>query len=275
MPSVRIEDEAFSDERFCVLANACQLADEDHARGKMAKVWRACTARQSHTLPESIVVSILGPNGPAALVSAELGEVTDGGVRICGTRGRIEWLGKLRKNARKGGKAKAAKRQAVGSSNPAKGHPEATREPATTYPDPCPPTLTLTLTPSRSSGSPSGKSDSPPARRTGPVQRCWLHWSELYERANETKPTWSPKTERLLSGVLKGHSPEEVCRRMDIAFTSPPDWPRGPYDLATVAEHFDKFARPSMPRQTVSHDPRFGRIEPKDPEDYGEGRQEF
>ena len=112
--SVRIEDEAFSDVRFEVLATLCQLADADHARGKMAKLWRQCTAQGSYVLNESVVRAVLGADGATSLTESGLGEQVESGIRIKGTRGRIEWLKKLRNNARKGGKAKAAKRQTQG-----------------------------------------------------------------------------------------------------------------------------------------------------------------
>jgi hypothetical protein len=133
--SVRIEDEAFSDVRYGVLATLCLLADADHARGKMAVLWRQCTARNTYVLSESIVCAVLGENGASALVESGLGERVDDGIRIRGTRGRIEWLRKLKKNAQKGGRAKAAKRQEVGKQKAAK-----------SLPPPCPPTLTLTPT---------------------------------------------------------------------------------------------------------------------------------
>lgn len=111
---MRIEDDAFSCERYEVLAKLCHLADSDHARGKMLRLWRQCTALHVYVLSESIVAAVLGENGASALHESGLGERVDTGVRIKGTRGRIEWLRKLRKNAKKGGIAKAAKRQAQG-----------------------------------------------------------------------------------------------------------------------------------------------------------------
>lgn len=49
--SVRIEDEAFADERYDALARAAGLADADHARGKMARLWRqsagSCSIRSA------------------------------------------------------------------------------------------------------------------------------------------------------------------------------------------------------------------------------------
>lgn len=114
MASVRIEEAAFSDLRYERLARLAGLADADHARGKMAKLWRQCTIEQSYTLPADCVVDVLGAGGVDALVASKLGQPAgDGFVRICGTAGRIEWLSTLNNSASKGGKARAAKAKRV------------------------------------------------------------------------------------------------------------------------------------------------------------------
>ena len=108
MPSVRIEDDAFGDLRYETLAKEAGLADADHARGKMARLWRQCTAERIYHLSETEVCAVLGPRGVDALIESRLGEQTDRGIRIRGTRGRIEWLEKLRKNGKKGGRPRKA-----------------------------------------------------------------------------------------------------------------------------------------------------------------------
>jgi uncharacterized phage protein (TIGR02220 family) len=128
--SVRIEDEAFADERYEDLALAAGLADADHARGKMARIWRQCTIENQHALPFETIRRILGERGIDALRTARLGDVLeDGRVRIRGTRGRIEWLEKLRKNGRKGGRPKITKCKPSGSAelNPPAPAPAPTR----------------------------------------------------------------------------------------------------------------------------------------------------
>lgn len=122
MPSVRIEDDAFGDLRFDILASEAGLADADHARGKMIRLWRQCTAENVHTLPEAVVVSVLGSRGVSALIVARLGEKSSHGVRIKGTKGRIEWLANLRKNGAKGGRPK-------GSNTKTKREPSGFQEP--------------------------------------------------------------------------------------------------------------------------------------------------
>ncbi|MEO6601934.1 MAG: hypothetical protein ABIQ16_18795, partial [Polyangiaceae bacterium] len=133
------EDDAFKDERFGVLARLAGLADEDHARGKMLRVWRQCTAQATHVMSALIITGILGSNGVDALVQSGLGEVVSDGVRICGTGGRIEWLGKLRKNGRKGGKAKAKQLASNSSGNslaPQEQEKEQEKEQEPSFPEP-------------------------------------------------------------------------------------------------------------------------------------------
>jgi hypothetical protein len=101
--SVRIEDEAFADERYEDLALYAGLADSDHARGKMARIWRQCTLEGTHVVPNQIPIRVLGSNAIDALVRARLAEIVDSDhVRIRGTEGRIEWLSRLRANGKYG-----------------------------------------------------------------------------------------------------------------------------------------------------------------------------
>jgi hypothetical protein len=115
--SVRIEDEAFSDQRYVRLAQEAGLADADHARGKMAVIWRQCTIEQSHYLDVKDVTAILGERGPDALVNARLGERKGDRIRIKGTKGRIEWLKKLRGNGKFGKLGGRPKKNPQGFSN--------------------------------------------------------------------------------------------------------------------------------------------------------------
>lgn len=112
--SVRTEDEAFSDERFTDLARAAGLVDADHARGKMSRLWRQCTIETTYILPRETVIGVLGDRGVEAIVCARLGEEVDGGIRIRGTRGRIEWLRKLRQNGKFGKRGGRPKRNPDG-----------------------------------------------------------------------------------------------------------------------------------------------------------------
>jgi hypothetical protein len=108
--SVRIEDEAFADARIVVLG---ELAGYNayEALGRMAHLWRYCTQRRAYVAPRVVVSALLGPKGVEAIVGAELGELAEGGVRVRGTTGRIEWLDEVRGTAVAGGQVRAATAQ--------------------------------------------------------------------------------------------------------------------------------------------------------------------
>jgi hypothetical protein len=99
--AVRVETKAFSDNRIAHLGAILETSRYD-ALGRCCHIWEECTQRNSHILPEEVVNLIVDSN---ALVKAGLGAKTKRGIRIRGTKGRIEWLAKLRKNSEKGGEA--------------------------------------------------------------------------------------------------------------------------------------------------------------------------
>lgn len=247
--SVRIEDEAFSDLRFDVLATLCQLADADHARGKMAVLWRQCTALSSYVLSEAMVRAVLGENGPSALCEAGLGELAKDGIRICGTRGRIEWLKKLRSNAKKGGLAKAAKRQPVGKPQ---GMPGGSQEPAKSLPPPCPPApAPAPIQREEIVASPPArdfrlevvraKTTSEPRDKTPPSWQPAVDAFDGYFRASHggARPTWGAKQIAMLKPLVQKHGAAEVVRRIGVARDNPPKFPPQPWDLRTFVAHFD------------------------------------
>lgn len=91
MPRVNLEDEAFSDQRIELLGQLCGY-NRFEALGRMAHLWRICTQRSQYVVSPAIVAACLGAAGPEAIVTAELGEPVDDGIRVKGTDGRIEWV---------------------------------------------------------------------------------------------------------------------------------------------------------------------------------------
>ena len=108
--NVTVDDLAFSDPRFGVLAQLLGLADADHARAKVERLWLHCTHEGRYVLPEVEVAAVLGDSGVIALITARLGRRTRGGIYLKGTKGRIEWYGKLLKASTKGVAARRAKK---------------------------------------------------------------------------------------------------------------------------------------------------------------------
>jgi hypothetical protein len=72
---VYFKAKAFGDDRFDVLGRVLGLADGDHARGKMLRLWDVCARTQHYTVSRLIVETVLGARGVEALVTAELAEL--------------------------------------------------------------------------------------------------------------------------------------------------------------------------------------------------------
>lgn len=107
---VRVEDRVWSDPRVELLGALLGVPQEfaiEVAVSRLVKLWGFCTDRGAHVLPERLVTTILRSEaGADALIDADLGERTDGGIYVRGTRGRIEWLEKKRAAARKGAESR-------------------------------------------------------------------------------------------------------------------------------------------------------------------------
>jgi hypothetical protein len=114
MASIRLEDEARTDPRFVILGKKLGTTRFD-ARGRTEELWAFCTEKQTYYLTETMIDTLAEFEGFAKLiVSDEIGlaDIADKGIRIKGTRGRIEWLKKLRISSKKGGEKTRAKWQA-------------------------------------------------------------------------------------------------------------------------------------------------------------------
>jgi len=103
---VRVDEQAFGDPRIAMVG---ELAGYNafEALGRMTHLWRWCTQRRTYTVTEATVRVMLGPHGVEALLGAELGERTPEGIRVCGTKGRIEWQEDLAKKRKAAGEARA------------------------------------------------------------------------------------------------------------------------------------------------------------------------
>lgn len=113
MPRVNIEEQARKDPRFVVLGKKLNTTKFD-ALGRMIEVWAHCTENNSYFLCPEIIDACAELDGFHKLIlltEVGLAEQTSQGIRIKGTEGRIEWLGKIREGAKKGGAARVANAQ--------------------------------------------------------------------------------------------------------------------------------------------------------------------
>lgn len=105
---VRVETKALGDPRIEYLGKLAGY-DRHAALGRLIQLWAYCTERLAHVVSPGAVEAIMGT--PAdTLVRAELAEYVAEGVRIKGTKGRIEWLTQQKAYASTGGQASAKRR---------------------------------------------------------------------------------------------------------------------------------------------------------------------
>lgn len=145
-PNVKLDGGVYSSLRMAQLGAALGTSIYD-AVGRMGHLWQTCTERQTAVLPELLVRTIVDPD---LVVSADLGERVDGGIRIKGTTGRIEWYGKLQESGKKG----AAKRW---KANPRKTNRVAIGSPSGTDGQPVVREIDIDPEVGSSSGSENGK----------------------------------------------------------------------------------------------------------------------
>lgn len=131
MSRVNLDFSVWTDVRILSLAKDLGILPMD-AVGRCARVWAECTFQGSYFLSKDHIDLITHVGFADALVRARLGTKKNLKIYISGTRGRIEWIRNLRKNASKGGLAKAKRRVAMSL---AKGSKNSSNFLA----DPCPP----------------------------------------------------------------------------------------------------------------------------------------
>lgn len=104
MARISVEQTVLTDLRYQTLGRIFRK-EKRWARGVMMEVWNQCQELETHTLSRQDILDLCPDiKGFAdALIAASLAdEQEDGSLYIRGTKGRIEWLGKLRGNARFG-----------------------------------------------------------------------------------------------------------------------------------------------------------------------------
>jgi hypothetical protein len=138
LAAIRVEEKALTDPRFSILGKMMGV-DKFSARGRMEMLWAHCTETKSYFLKPSVIDTLAESDGFAELIchsEVSLGERIGDVIRIKGAKGRIEWLAKLRKNGKKGGRPRKTKRKPDGFVLETRGEPGAN-----------PPTPTLAPTP--------------------------------------------------------------------------------------------------------------------------------
>ena len=111
LAAIRVEEKALTDPRFSILGKLMGI-DKFSARGRVEMLWSHCTEIKSYYLTPTVIDTLAECDGFSEMIchsEVSLAEKTDKGIRIKGTRGRIEWLTTLRKSSAKGGEKTRAK----------------------------------------------------------------------------------------------------------------------------------------------------------------------
>ena len=108
---VRLDD--VDDSRFELMGDIAGF-NRFESLGRMARLYAHCTTEQEHVVTESRARSFLTDKGVLGAVEAELLERVDGGLRVRGTEGRIEWYAEYKAGRRKGGLNRSAGAKRVG-----------------------------------------------------------------------------------------------------------------------------------------------------------------
>lgn len=209
MASIRVEKKAFTDPRFKVLAKRMGTSRFD-ARGRMEEVWSYCTEHQTYFVSSELINEIAEWENFSELIlddSVGLAEKTTKGIRIKGTRGNIEWLAKLRKNASKGGKATSANRRSktVASGTQNKVPDE---RPITTAPAPVPASVPVLVKKTGTKNNTHNAAEaSSPEISDNPSSLVWRSYCGAYKIRYHTEPIRNAK----VNGQLK-----QFCSRVPI-----------------------------------------------------------
>lgn len=200
MAAIRLEDEARTDPRFRILGKRLGTTRFD-AIGRMAELWAYCTEKQTYFLSVEIIDELAEVEGFAKLiVSPDIGlaEASDKGIRIKGTRGRIEWLKKLRNSSKKGGQKTRAKWQAkrLAKEGPEVGPNEGaiTLAPALTLA----PAITNKTKKENTSADPSGSS-----APKGSSIATWESYRDAYQKRYGAPPIRNATINGQLSNLVK------------------------------------------------------------------------
>lgn len=265
--SVTLDDLAFDDLRFLLLAEKMGLEDPDTATMKMARVWRYCTKRGlKHLTPIEIALAMRQPASRAGdlagfLLDVDLAAKTDSELLyIRGTNGRTEWL-EDRKNtqpkaARLGGESRAnsAQRDASGRFLPSQSQPPGPGENPGT-----PAAYLLTIPTNKETAGSLESSPSPKAKKASkgkkahPDRRAITDvFQEVYVGAYGCKPKWDYR-ELAIADKLAPFGAEEVRKRASRLFAGSLTFLSPPYDIATLDSNWNRLVAPAPAKREPSH----------------------
>lgn len=266
MANVTFDDASRTDPRFVVLGKLLGTSKFD-ARGRMLEVYSYCTENGTHFVSSAMLDALVERESFGRdLVAAELAEAAnDGTFRIRGTKGRIEWLARLRKNARKGGAANRArlKPSAIpkdsqvdtqmgsqeGTQNEAKAEPSYSGSYSGSYSEE---KKSAAASPGFALEPSPGKKQR--AKSTGPHAVFLARYFELYQARSSCKPTIGEAEGKIAKALLEAHGLATCLGKLTAAFTGEHWWAKkgDPITLRAFRANFDGLAVVQAPARPLS-----------------------
>jgi hypothetical protein len=266
MANVTFEGDAFKDPRFGVLGILFGTSKFD-ARGRMLEVWSYCTEECTYFVRAEVLDALVDKVGGSELLATAglAAKVDDGTFRVLGTKGRVEWLKRLKKNARLGGQAnkrKLAERASQEGSRQAiqQASQQATPQASPPYSYPDPEVVSEKNNPGKAEGDPGGFQEplrlqpSLPKPRSSVAQLQHEFVSWFAQRYKGAIYAWGKseagKASQLVKRAGAGGVPE-IMRRARIAGAQ--GWRQGTVSLGTLLGAWNDLAvAPEQARATSS-----------------------
>ncbi len=92
-------------------------------------------------------------------------------------------------------------------------------------------------------------------------------FTERFRKANNgLTPKWTKREYVMVARIIASHGVDEIVRRIDNMFTSPPKWMSPPFTLGTLIRHFDQFVITAAEAEQAKRGQSglaYGRFEPK------------
>lgn len=228
MASVRIEEKARADARFKILGERLGTSRFD-ARARMEELWAYCTEENTYYISSPIIDALAEMKGFSELIlhaDVNLAVKDDRGIRIKGTKGRIEWLKKARNNGKKGGRPKKPEPEPHGNHVVTQ---TGTQKPTTTEPE----SNLLTLAPAPVLAPAISDKNNPPLppNLAKATKECIGVWGETLAHFKIDKD--AKRDEVQIARLIQRYGPEQTL-------------------LALVGARFEAPTKTFNPRQHVS-----------------------
>lgn len=287
MTAVRIDAEAYGDQRFVHLARLLGMANCDghFALIKVSLIWswqieHYTPEAPCFVVPSHVIEMALGESGPAAMVRAQLAEEVPEGFRIRGANHeRAGWLYQLRQKSALGGAANRAKVRKEAHKKEPPGPPQESlscslfsvsqsqkeervplasppAHPPAEVPDPEPgpkPAPETVMPCPEPSGSGSPEAQAKPGPRPAKLAPHPGHQQAIdafwrgFEGHAGVKPTYTADVGAHVKRLLASHGTDEVLRRIGNFFSRPPGQWPEERDFGTFVRFFDKWAVGAVP----------------------------